>query len=172
MKKILVSIVLFAMTTGSSLAYNDNLNAEQYINVLNTSIGEMKDEIEPKEEATLMNILVNGGIKEGYIKPSINNDVKLKNCLIGLIDNMEDTKISNSILEKKHSELMSQMSELVTLLDDTISCRMEILNSDSTSFKKAKDLLTKDESKVQLVNDKIDQVNLTYETINSMIKIK
>ena len=77
MKKIIVSLLIIgSLTTGSVFAYNKNveLNTEEYISLINTNIAELNSEVEPKEKATMCNIFLNG-IDEGYIIPSINNDI-------------------------------------------------------------------------------------------------
>ena len=92
MKKIIISLLIIgSLTTGSVFAYNKNieLNTEEYINLINSSISELNAEIEPKEKANIGTIFLNG-IDEGYIIPSINNDTKLKNGITELVNNIKD----------------------------------------------------------------------------------
>ena len=93
MKKFIISLLIIgSLTTGSVFAYNKNieLNTEEYINLINSSISELNAEIEPKEKANIGTIFLNG-IDEGYIIPSINNDTKLKNGITELVNNIKDT---------------------------------------------------------------------------------
>ena len=111
-------------------------------------------------------VLLNG-IDEGYIVPSINNDTKLKDCLSGLVDNIKDTKIINKNLQEKHNALMKELTELTNLLNDTIECKKEILNSNDASLTKGQKLLSEDDKKVKLVNEKIEVINNLYMEINN-----
>lgn len=169
MKKLIISFLIAgSLTTGSVFAYNKNLelNTLEYISLINTNIAEMNAEIEPKEKANLGTILLNG-MDEGYIIPSINNDTKLKNCISGLVDNIKDTKIMNKNLQEKHNALIKELTELTNLLNDTIECKKEILNSNDTNLTKGQRLLSEDDKKVKLVNEKIEIINALYEEINS-----
>ena len=172
MKRILmVTVLVIGLTTGSVLAYNNNvkMNTEQYVSMLNTYISEMNAEVEPQEKANLGTILLNG-MNDGYIKPSINNDTKLMNCVSGLVNNIKETKIINKELQSKHTTLMDNMEELVSLLNDTIEYKKEILNSNEKSLVKGQKLVTEDEEKVKLVNGKIEEINSLYEEINNFTK--
>ena len=138
MKKFIVSLLIIgSLTTGSVFAYNKNveLNTEEYICLINTNIAELNAEVEPKEKANMGTILLNG-IDEGYIIPSINNDTKLKNCVSELVNNIKDTKILNKKLQNKHNELITELTDLTELLDNTIECKKEILNSNDKNFTK------------------------------------
>ena len=175
MKKIIISILLVCcFATGSIFAYDYNLklNTEQYINMINTNMAEMTAEIEEgREKATLGTIFFDGGIEEGYIKPSISNDTKLKKCISGLIDNIKDTKIVDRNLQNKHNELMQCMEDLINLLDNTIQCKTDILNSNNNKLTKAQNLLLQDEKNIKEVNDKIDKINKIYMEINNFNKM-
>ena len=169
MKKLIISFLIAgSLTTGSVFAYNKNLelNTLEYISLINTNIAEMNAEIEPKEKSNLGTILLNG-MDEGYIIPSINNDTKLKNCISGLVDNIKDTKIMNKNLQEKHNALMKELTELTNLLNDTIECKKEILNGNDTNLTKGQRLLSEDDKKVKLVNEKIEIINALYEEINN-----
>lgn len=172
MKRIMIAtVIIFSLTTSGILAYNKNvkLNTQEYINMLNTTIGELNDELESKEKATLGNIF-SKGIDEGYIVPSINNDTKLKESISGLIDNIKETKIINKDIQLKHNELMHHMEDLTILLENTIECKNKILKSKENSLKKGQMLLTEDGKKVRSANNKIDEINNLYKEINNFIK--
>lgn len=169
MGKLIISLLIMgSLTTGSVFAYNKNveLNTLEYISLINTNIAELNAEVELKEKANLGTVLLNG-IDEGYIVPSINNDTKLKDCLSGLVDNIKDTKIINKNLQEKHNALMKELTELTNLLNDTIECKKEILNSNDASLTKGQKLLSEDDKKVKLVNEKIEIINALYKEINS-----
>ena len=169
MKKIIVSLLIIgSLTTGSVFAYNKNveLNTEEYISLINTNIAELNAEVEPKEKANMGTILLNG-IDEGYIIPSINNDTKLKNCISELVNNIKDTKILNKKLQNKHNELMTELTDLTELLDNTIECKKEILNSNDKNLTKGQRLLKEDDKKVKAANKKIEKINNVYKEINN-----
>ena len=169
MKKIIVSLLIIgSITTGSVFAYNKNveLNTEEYISLINTNMAELNAEVEPKEKANMGTILLNG-IDEGYIIPSINNDTKLKNCISGLVNNIKDTKILNKKLQNKHNELMTELTELTELLDNTIKCKKEILNSNDKNLTKGQRLLKEDDKKIKAANEKIEKINNIYKEINN-----
>lgn len=169
MKKIIVSLLIIgSITTGSVFAYNKNvaLNTEEYISLINTNIAELNTEVEPKEKANMGTILLNG-IDEGYIIPSINNDTKLKNCISGLVNNIKDTKILNKKLQSKHNELMTELTELTELLNNTIECKKEILNSNDKNLTKGQRLLKEDDKKIKAANEKIEKINNIYKEINN-----
>lgn len=169
MKKLIISLLIMgSLTTGSVFAYNKNveLNTLEYISLINTNIAELNAEVELKEKANLGTILLNG-MDEGYIVPSIKNDTKLKDCLSGLVDNIKDTKILNKKLQDKHNELMTEITELTELLNDTIECKKEILNSKDNGLAKGQRLLSEDDKKVKLVNEKIEVINKLYMEINN-----
>ena len=169
MKKIIMSLLIIgSLTTGSVFAYNKNveLNTEEYISLINTNIAELNAEVEPKEKANMGTILLNG-IDEGYIIPSINNDTKLKNCISELVNNIKDTKILNKKLQNKHNELMTELTDLTELLDNTIECKKEILNSNDKNLTKGQRLLKEDDKKVKAANKKIEKINNIYKEINN-----
>ena len=169
MKKIIVSLLIIgSLTTGSVFAYNKNveLNTEEYISLINTNIAELNAEVEPKEKANMGTILLNG-IDEGYIIPSINNDTKLKNCISELVNNIKDTKILNKKLQNKHNELITELTDLTELLDNTIECKKEILNSNDKNLTKGQRLLKEDDKKIKAANEKIEKINNLYKEINN-----
>ena len=169
MKKIIVSLLIIgSLTTGSVFAYNKNveLNTEEYISLINTNIAELNAEVEPKEKANMGTILLNG-IDEGYIIPSINNDTKLKNCVSELVNNIKDTKILNKKLQNKHNELITELTDLTELLDNTIECKKEILNSNDKNLTKGQRLLKEDDKKIKAANKKIEKINNIYNEINN-----
>ena len=169
MKKIIISLLIIgSLTTGSVFAYNKNveLNTEEYISLINTNIAELNAEVEPKEKANMGTILLNG-IDEGYIIPSINNDTKLKNCVSELVNNIKDTKILNKKLQNKHNELMTELTDLTELLDNTIECKKEILNSKDKNLTKGQRLLKEDDKKIKAANKKIEKINNIYKEINN-----
>lgn len=169
MKKIIVSLLIIgSLTTGSVFAYNKNveLNTEEYISLINTNIAELNAEVEPKEKANMGTILLNG-IDEGYIIPSINNDTKLKNCISELVNNIKDTKILNKKLQNKHNELITELTDLTELLDNTIECKKEILNSNDKNLTKGQRLLKEDDKKIKAANKKIEKINSIYKEINN-----
>ena len=169
MKKIIVSLLIIgSLTTGSIFAYNKNveLNTEEYISLINTNIAELNAEVELKEKANMGTILLNG-IDEGYIIPSINNDTKLKNCISELVNNIKDTKILNKKLQNKHNELITELTDLTELLDNTIECKKEILNSNDKNLTKGQRLLKEDDKKIKAANKKIEKINNLYKEINN-----
>lgn len=169
MKKIIISLLIIgSLTTGSVFAYNKNveLNTEEYISLINTNIAELNAEVEPKEKANMGTILLNG-IDEGYIIPSINNDTKLKNCVSELVNNIKDTKILNKKLQNKHNELITELTDLTELLDNTIECKKEILNSNDKNLTKGQRLLKEDDKKIKAANKKIEKINSIYKEINN-----
>ena len=169
MKKIIISLLIIgSLTTGSVFAYNKNveLNTEEYISLINTNIAELNAEVELKEKANMGTILLNG-IDEGYIIPSINNDTKLKNCISELVNNIKDTKILNKKLQNKHNELMTELTDLTELLDNTIECKKEILNSNDKNLTKGQRLLKEDDKKIKAANKKIEKINNIYKEINN-----
>ena len=169
MKKIIISLLIIgSLTTGSVFAYNKNveLNTEEYISLINTNIAELNAEVEPKEKANMGTILLNG-IDEGYIIPSINNDTKLKNCISELVNNIKDTKILNKKLQNKHNELITELTDLTELLDNTIECKKEILNSNDKNLTKGQRLLKEDDKKIKAANKKIEKINSIYKEINN-----
>lgn len=169
MKKIIISLLIIgSLTTGSVFAYNKNveLNTEEYISLINTNIAELNAEVEPKEKANMGTILLNG-IDEGYIIPSINNDTKLKNCISELVNNIKDTKILNKKLQNKHNELITELTDLTELLDNTIECKKEILNSNDKNLTKGQRLLKEDDKKIKAANKKIEKINNLYKEINN-----
>ena len=169
MKKIIMSLLIIgSLTTGSVFAYNKNveLNTEEYISLINTNIAELNAEVEPKEKANMGTILLNG-IDEGYIIPSINNDTKLKNCISELVNNIKDTKILNKKLQNKHNELITELTDLTELLDNTIECKKEILNSNDKNLTKGQRLLKEDDKKIKAANKKIEKINNIYKEINN-----
>lgn len=169
MKKIIVSLLIIgSLTTGSVFAYNKNveLNTEEYISLINTNIAELNAEVEQKEKANMGTIFLNG-IDEGYIIPSINNDTKLKNCVSELVNNIKDTEILNKKLQNKHNELMTELTDLTELLDNTIECKKEILNSNDKNLTKGQRLLKEDDKKIKAANKKIEKINNIYKEINN-----
>lgn len=169
MKKIIISLLIIgSLTTGSVFAYNKNveLNTEEYISLINTNIAELNAEVEPKEKANMGTILLNG-IDEGYIIPSINNDTKLKNCVSELVNNIKDTKILNKKLQNKHNELITELTDLTELLDNTIECKKKILNSNDKNLTKGQRLLKEDDKKIKAANKKIEKINNIYKDINN-----
>lgn len=174
MKKIIITMLMigcFATTSIFAYEYNLQLNTDQYVSLINTNIAEMTAEIEAnKQKATLGTLFFDGGLEEGYVKPSIKNDTLLKNCVSGLIDNIKDTKIIDKKLQSKHNELMDLMQELTVLLDDTIKCKDDILKSNDNKMTKARKILLEDENILKEVNSKIEEINKVYIQINNFNK--
>ena len=168
MKKIIISLLIIgSLTTTSVFAYNKNieLNTEEYINLINTGFSELNAQIELKEKATIGTIL-SSGIDEGYIIPSIKNDTKLKDSITKLVNSINDTKIYNKELQNRHNEMIMELNSLTELLQSTIDCKNEILNSNDKSLIKGQKLLKEDDKKIQKVNEKIDTINDLYKEIN------
>ena len=169
MKKIIALLLIIgAFTTSSVFAYNKNveLNTEEYINLLNTNMSELRAEIEIKEKANLGTILLNG-IEEGYIIPSINNDTKLKEGITELINNVKDVKIYNKKLQNKHDELILKLNSLTELVNSSIKCKNNILNSNDKKLVKGQRLLQEDDKQIDIINDKIEEINYLYKEINN-----
>ena len=169
MKKIIALLLIIGtFTTSSVFAYNKNveLNTEDYINLINTHMTELKNEIEDKEKANLGTILLNG-IEEGYIIPSINNDVKLNKVITELVNNVKDVKIYNKKLQNKHDELILALNNLTELVNSSIKCKNEILNSNDKKLVKGQRLLQEDDKKIDIINDKIEEINNLYKEINN-----
>lgn len=169
MKKIIISLLLigiFAFSGSFTYAKTIELNTVEYIKTINTNISRLNAELENKEKVTIGTIFLNG-IEEGYIKPSINNDVKLKSSIVELIDNIENIKTSNNNLQIKHGKLVIELKELTTLLNNTIECKTKILDSNSMILIKCKNLLFEDDKKINIVNKKIDSINTLYKEINN-----
>ena len=168
MKKIIISLLIIGSITSTSVfAYNKNmeLNTEEYINLVNTGISQLNSEIELKEKATIGTILLNG-IDNGYIIPSIKNDIKLKNSVIKLINSIKDTKTYNKKLQNTHNELVTELNSLTNLLDSAIECKIEILNSNDKNLVKGQKLLKEDDKNIEKINQRIDVINDLYKEIN------
>ena len=164
MKKIIALLLIIgAFTTSSVFAYNKNveLNTEEYINLLNTNMSELRAEIEIKEKANLGTILLNG-IEEGYIIPSINNDIKLKEGITELINDVKNVKIYNKKLQNKHDELILKLNSLTELVNSSIKCKRDILNSNDKKLVKGQKLLQEDDKKIDIINDKIEEINEAF----------
>lgn len=160
MKKILITLlIIVGISTTPRFIYSENLNINEYIKLINISISELNANIEPIEKANLKTLLFNG-LNEGYIIPSINNYENLKNEIDILIGNINDTKVLNKSLQIKHNLLISELSEITNLINESINIKKEILNGDI--FK-----LIEDEKKVQNINKKIDSVNTIYKEIDN-----
>ena len=169
MKKIIALLLIIGtFTTSSVFAYNKNveLNTEEYINLLNTNMSELRSKIEIKEKANLGTILLNG-IEEGYIIPSINNDTKLKEGITELIYNIKDVKIYNKKLQNKHDELILKLNSLTELVNSSIKCKNDILNSNDKKLVKGQRLLQEDDKQIDIINDKIEEINDLYKEINN-----
>ena len=169
MKKILVLLLIIgAFTTSSVFAYSKNieLNTQEYIDLINTHMSDLKDEIGVKEKANLGTILLNG-IEEGYIIPSINNDVTLNKVITKLINNVKDVKIYNKKLQNKHNELVLELNSLTKLVNSSIKCKTDILNSNDKKLVKGQRLLLEDDKKINIINSKIEEINELYKEINS-----
>ena len=169
MKKIIALLLIIgAFTTSSVFAYNKNveLNTEEYINLLNTNMSELRAEIEIKEKANLGTILLNG-IEEGYIIPSINNDIKLKEGITELINDVKNVKIYNKKLQNKHDELILKLNSLTELVNSSIKCKNDILNSNDKKLVKGQRLLQEDDKQIDIINNKIEEVNDIYKEINN-----
>ena len=174
MKKILASLLIIgAFTTSSVFAYNKNveLNTEEYINLINTNISELRTKMEDKEKANLGTIFLNG-IEEGYIIPSINNDMKLNKVITELVNNVKDVKIYNKKLQNKHDKLILALNNLTELVNSSIKCKNEILNSNDKKLVKGQRLLQEDDKKIDIINDKIEQINDLYKEINNFVPYK
>ena len=169
MKKFIISLLIIgSLTTGTVFAYNKNieLNTEEYINLINSSISELNAGIEPKEQANIGTILSHG-IDEGYIIPSINNDTKLKNGITELVNSIKDTKIYNKKLQNKHDELILELNSLTELVNSSIKCKNDILNSNDKKLVKGQRLLQEDDKQIDIINDKIEEINDIYKEINN-----
>ena len=169
MKKIIALLLIIGVfTTSSVFAYNKNvkLNTEEYINLINTNIAELRVSIEIKEKVNLGTILLNG-IEEGYIIPSINNDTKLKEGITELINNIKDVKIYNKKLQNKHDELILELNSLTELVNSSIKCKNDILNSNDKKLVKGQRLLQEDDKQIDIINNKIEEINDIYKEINS-----
>lgn len=169
MKKIIISLlIVISFMTGSVFAYNKNieLNTEEYINLINTSISKLNAKTESKEKATIGTILLHGA-DEGYIIPSIKNDIALKEGITELINNIKDAKIYNKKLQSKHEKFISELNSLTELVNSSIKCKTKILSSKDRNLTKCQRILKEDDKKVQEVNKKIDIVNNLYKEINN-----
>ena len=162
MKKILTSLlIIIGISINTNYIYSENLdlNINEYIKLINVSISELNANLEHTEKANLKTLLFNG-LNDGYIIQSINNYENLKNEINILIDNVNDTKVINKTLQTKHNLLISELSKITKLIDESINIKKEVLNGDILK-------LIKDEKKVQIINKKIDLVNTIYKEINN-----
>lgn len=161
---ILIAITLF-MTTSVSFANSDiDKNTKDYIKTLNTCMDELDANTGIKEKATISSLLLNG-INSGYLSPSLNNEIKLSDSLLYVLDNIKDYKIENNFLENKHKLLIADMEYLSNLLNDRITLKSKIIK-DNNKLSKLKYILVDDNTNVNLINEKIESINKTYIEIN------
>lgn len=162
MKKfIVVMTMLIICSTIPIFGYE---SADSYVCKLNDSVGEMRMELSEKEEVSILK-----GINEGYLKPSIANDENLRNAMADLSKELKKERISNQQLNEKNLQLVTTIEETISLLDDTIFYKKELLNSDENTLSKMQKLIFEDDKKVELVNNKIEEINKIYEEINQFI---
>ena len=62
---------------------------------------------------------------------------------------------------------MTELIGLTELLDNTIECKKEILNSNDKNLTKGQRLLKEDDKKVKAANKKIEKINSIYKEINN-----
>lgn len=162
MKKfIVVMAMLMICSTIPIFGYE---SSDTYVCKLNNSIGEMRMELSDKQEVSILK-----GINEGYSKPSIENDLNLRNAMKDLSKELKKERIANQQLNEKNLQLVTTIEETISLLDDTISYKQELLNSDENTLSKMQKLIFEDDKKVELVNNKIEEINKIYEEINQFV---
>ena len=60
-----------------------------------------------------------------------------------------------------------RVPESTELLDNTIECKKEILNSNDKKLTKGQRLLKEDDKKIKAANKKIEKINNIYKEINN-----
>ena len=148
----------------SSATYADGLDNNEYISRLNTNLGEMKLETDVKGGSLLKSMVY--GVDDGYLKPEISKLEKVRDCLNGLVLNMENDVIENKNLQLKHDEFISSSKLVVKLLDENINTKKEVLGSNSNGFIKIGKLLKTDNKETKEVNNNIEKINSIYKEIN------
>lgn len=164
MKKIITTIFILIALTGNSMAYTHELNNNEYINKLNTYVGEMKLETDVSGGSILKSLV--SGIDEGYLQPDISKLEKIRNSLNGLIANIENESIKDKELQSRHNEFISESKIVVKLLDKDIIAKKEVLETQAHGLVKIGKLLRIDNNESKKVNDHIEKVNKIYKEMN------
>lgn len=164
MKKIITTIFILMALTGNSIASTHELNNNEYINKLNTYVGEMKLETSVSGGSILKSIV--SGVDEGYLQPDISKLEKIRNSLSGLISNIENESIQDKELQARHDEFISESKIVVKLLDKNISAKKEVLETQVNGLVKIGKLLKIDNNESKKVNDHIEKANKIYKEMN------
>lgn len=164
MKKIITTIFILIALTGNSMAYTHELNNNEYINKLNTYVGEMKLETDVSGGSILKSLV--SGVDEGYLQPDISKLEKIRNSLCGLISNIENESIQDKELQARHNEFISESKIVVKLLDKDINAKKEVLETQVNGLVKIGKLLKIDNNESKKVNDHIEKANEIYKEMN------
>lgn len=169
MKVIVASLIsLMIITSTANAESNTFKNTSDYITLVNENMAQLDINTSNEEKATIGTLLKNG-VRLGYLNPSMNNEIKLRDALIGLVDNIESYNIENSMLENIHDDLLNNSKDLIGLLNERIECKEKVLNSNN-KLMEYKYILIDDGENVNLINDKIDLINESYKDIRNFNK--
>lgn len=166
MKTVITLILMLALNCNYSFA--DELTNVEYINQLNTFIGEMNMETDIPENSIFK--ILTCGVDNGYLRPEI---VKLENIsqsLNGLVLNIENETIENDSLQDRHNELMCKFKTIVTLLENDIESKKEILETNDNDFVKIKKILKLGKN-TKVINNEITEANEIFKEINRKFSI-
>ncbi len=164
MKKIITTTFILIALTGNSMAYTHELNNNEYINKLNTYVGEMKLETDVSGGSILKSLVF--GVDEGYLQPDISKLEKIRSSLCGLISNIENESIQDKELQARHNEFISESKIVVKLLDKDIDAKKEVLETQVNGLVKIGKLLKIDNNESKKVNDHIEKANEIYKEMN------
>ncbi len=164
MKKIITTTFILIALTGNSMAYTHELNNNEYINKLNTYVGEMKLETDVSGGSILKSLVF--GVDEGYLQPDISKLKKIRSSLCGLISNIENESIQDKELQARHNEFISESKIVVKLLDKDIDAKKEVLETQVNGLVKIGKLLKIDNNESKKVNDHIEKANEIYKEMN------
>lgn len=157
MKKIIISMIVLAGITGSCNADSSNITTNNYIKEVNKSISQVQSENAIQQKATIKSLIFNG-IESGYIEPSLQNEKVLNNSLKTFVLGLNNYKIDDIELNKKHKELLMTANDLIKLLDDRIECKSKTINSEN-KLMNIKYILIDDGENINAINDNIDKIN-------------
>jgi hypothetical protein len=167
MKRLLLTSIFILSMSCISFATDKEMTNQEYINVLNNYVGEMKEITDIKEGSLFKSITK--GFDDGYLVPDINRLVVLKDSCKSIADNMKDFKLSNKQMQSKHNELINKYYEVSDSLNDVLVAKQNLLNKDLGTTVKFGKLCVIDLSKSYVTNDKIEELNNIYKDINESL---
>jgi hypothetical protein len=162
--KIVVCLLVFGAVTGSCYGYSKTLKDDEYVNIMNNYIGEMKSCTEHQGGSLFKSLF--GNIDDNYLVPEIDKQKLLLSGISGLKENISTLKLRNKDTKERHQEIMNKYTEVINLLDKDIKVKKDTLNKKVNDSDKYKMITNIDPDIQKTIDKRFYEIGIILQNIN------